>query len=101
MGLDEGKANDAIEKLKIYFGSFPSNMDNGGLIEVIEMDKKNKGSSIRMSLLKSLGQAVPNIEVSKEDIIVSINTLYSPSLFFFQTKTKSTSLVCSFPLLLM
>lgn len=75
LGLDERKATHAIEKLKGYYGSFPSNIDKTALIEVIEMDKKNRGSSIRMSLLKSLGYAVPDIEVSKEDILKSINAL--------------------------
>ena len=73
-GLDIGDRDSIIEIVLTHFKYFPlQDKDVDLMMNFMAYDKKRRNSGLRLSLLKSPGNAVPGIICTPEEILESIN----------------------------
>lgn len=71
--LDENQAEEIIGKIQKLYPKLECNWDNESLLSLMKNDKKNSSGKIQFSLLPKIGQCLYNRNVSKENIIKSLD----------------------------
>lgn len=74
-GLSKEEKDSAVRAIHGIYGELPRGFKSSDLLNFMRSDKKNIGGEIRFSLLREIGEAVPDVSIGEEDITKALKHL--------------------------